>query len=526
MNKNTFAQIYVSLLVTLLVVLVSIALLTAAVNYVRVTYYTQSMLRGVTQLMAEGVARHSGVEQMQWIALASHLMGAKLDIVDRRAIALNTRRISQLQQQKFIILTSPFSSQVDIYFATDTPGRIIHLQLNDMAEQHATFSAFLILNDLGHLPAAQVKQRFETLQRYFPYEVTLMRPQKAQKLQSHDRDLLDAGRIVTKTTLSSVGKSASFYVYAPVREGLLLRLGPIALFQWYPLWLVMVAISLALVILASVSYLLIVRLQRKLDGISHTVTAIREGDISQRIAYPADDAIGGLAENINAMADHIESLLMQKKQLLEAVSHELKTPLARMHFRLEQLDGSEILTALYKDINELNHMVNEILDYSSIDYIETEKMPCNIANMLAELIEGFKEQTNITILHETGKTLADQQTIVYPDALRRAVRNILENAVNYATSQVWVRYEQEENNHRIIIADDGMGVPKEMRDKITQPFYRVDSSRNKNSGGHGLGLAIVERIVRLHSGALTISDQEKGGVIMTFSWKEIYNTVP
>jgi two-component system OmpR family sensor kinase len=231
-----------------------------------------------------------------------------------------------------------------------------------------------------------------------------------------------------------------------------------------------------------------------------------------------------LAERINHMADRIEDLLEAQQSLLHSVSHELRTPIARLEFALELLDArardpdlSKRVKAMEGDLRELNSLVNELLDMSKLDSARNLRAePTALAAVLRECTEMLPPSPHAldcALGNELGDERGDALGELELDRrlLARAVSNLLRNAQKYAGSRILLAATRSAHGVEITVDDDGPGIPVEERDKIFDPFYRLDRSRDRATGGFGLGLSIARKAVALHGGSLRAESSPLGG---------------
>jgi two-component system sensor histidine kinase RstB len=229
------------------------------------------------------------------------------------------------------------------------------------------------------------------------------------------------------------------------------------------------------------------------------------------------------------MADKVQGLLERQQELIQAVSHELRTPTARIRFGLEMLASDQTeqgrqrrIEAIDEDLVELDQLVEELLLYirSGEDALELKREEVEPAAEIAALVERLQElrsDVEVQIQTRQGDRRAVQADRRF---FRRALSNLLSNALKHARGRVVVQIEDAPDGEAVLIGvrDDGPGVPEEQRQRIFEPFARLDASRSRESGGAGLGLAIVERIVRSHGGEITVGEAEEGGAAFITRW--------
>ena len=253
-----------------------------------------------------------------------------------------------------------------------------------------------------------------------------------------------------------------------------------------------------------------------LQSLSRVADEFGAGKLSARAHMPPSRSIYPLAERIDHMADRIEALLVSQKNLLHSVSHELRTPIARLEFALELLDAKANDPALRKriaamegDVQELNSLVNELLGMARLDSEQApHHEPVEVAALLrtveASLPPGQPVLT-IECAPDAGTIEAD------PRLLGRALSNLLRNAQKYAASSIRMTARRDAGQMRIAVEDDGPGIPPEERERVFEPFYRLDRSRDRATGGFGLGLSIARKAVLLHGGVLQVEAAPGGG---------------
>ena len=297
-----------------------------------------------------------------------------------------------------------------------------------------------------------------------------------------------------------------------------LTIGPIPIYNSSPLWLVATLVSMAFGVTGFIIYFLVRRLEKRIRTISHVVAHFGPATLDTRLDSSDYDSIGELAGGINVMASRIQNLLNDQQEITQAISHELRTPISRMKFRVEILKESAVtprsgtlekLNKLTNDISELDQLVEELLAFQMLDSAKNETfkevdLSKIILSVVNEIYEPFQDI-------RVDLSIPECAVIVQGDVaqLRRLLQNLLVNAFKHATTTVKVSLE--DSPAVLKVSDDGDGIPEEYRQRIFTPFVRLDSSRNRKTGGFGLGLAIIERISRRHNAEVCASDSEIGG---------------
>ena len=207
-----------------------------------------------------------------------------------------------------------------------------------------------------------------------------------------------------------------------------------------------------------------------------------------------------------AMRDRIQRQITQRTDMLAGVSHDLRTPLTRMKLQLEMVKDNSDTRALKDDVAEMEHMVEGYLAFARGEGFETPK-PTNIAHVLGDVVVLAKRRGTEVDLHTEGQFVVP----VRQNAFKRCINNLLDNAGRYAT-HVSIITSKRGDAIEITVDDDGPGIPEHLRDEAFKPFFRLDESRNPETGGVGLGLTIARDIIRGHGGDIILGDSPSGGL--------------
>jgi two-component system OmpR family sensor kinase len=253
-----------------------------------------------------------------------------------------------------------------------------------------------------------------------------------------------------------------------------------------------------------------------LQGLSRVADEFGAGQLSARASMRRSSAVYPLAKRMNAMAGRIQNLLESQKNLLHSVSHELRTPIARLEFALELLaertEDPQLrkrVKAMEGDLAELEALVAELLSMSKLDNAqEPQRALFQVESMLRECGEHLHPRPAGLALDldpRLGSLDGDRRL------LARAVGNLLRNAEKYAASRVRLAARRDGALVEIAVEDDGPGIPDDERERIFEPFYRLDRSRDRATGGFGLGLSIARKAVLLHGGSLAVERSALGG---------------
>jgi signal transduction histidine kinase len=277
-------------------------------------------------------------------------------------------------------------------------------------------------------------------------------------------------------------------------------------FAW-TLGLVALAVALG-------TYPIVRRLTRRLEHLQKGVEQWGTGNLSARVAEQGNDEVAYLAQRFNHAAAQVEQLVTSHKSLLANASHELRSPLTRIRMGLELMGDTpspNLKAEISRSVSELDQLIDEILLASRLDAKEADLgtvEPVDLTGLASE------ECARIDAHLELGVA---PRSIVVPGVaklLRRMLRNLLENARRYGTSDIEVQlsslYEQDKPWVRLCVCDRGPGVPPDLRERIFEPFYRLPGA-SEREGGVGLGLSLVRSIVQRHGGNVHCENREGGG---------------
>lgn len=300
----------------------------------------------------------------------------------------------------------------------------------------------------------------------------------------------------------------------------LIRLGPVEI-PWFTRnfpYLMLIAFALSF---ATMLFLWIKPLWSNLITIKQAAEDFGEGNYDKRIRYGRFSPIKHVSMAFNSMAERTQRSMRAQKELTSAVSHELRTPVSRMRFALSILDSSNdpkdkkrFIKAINEDIDELDMLLEELLSYARLDQSEPQLTPVivKIKPWFNNSMKKLLPLANDKLLHYNIKNIEKQDNSLFePKLMSRMLNNLVQNALRYADSTVDVTFKKEQGYLFILVEDDGKGIPKDKQETIFNPFSRLDPSRDRASGGFGLGLAIVNQIVKAHQGIITIHESPLGG---------------
>lgn len=213
------------------------------------------------------------------------------------------------------------------------------------------------------------------------------------------------------------------------------------------------------------------------------------------------------ARAFNRMQRQVQRLLQSRNQMLGAVSHDFRTPLTRLRLRAESIVDDTQRDKAIRDIEEMEQMIALTLAYARDDSVEEAREPLELDQVIESVIESMDCRARCDFRAATPGLIVECQR----SAMRRVIQNIIENALNYA-GELAISTGRDASGITIDFDDAGPGIAEDQREKVFLPFYRVESSRNRASGGAGFGLAIAQTVVEAHGGRISMQTSPQGGL--------------
>jgi two-component system sensor histidine kinase CpxA len=284
-------------------------------------------------------------------------------------------------------------------------------------------------------------------------------------------------------------------------------------------------ITVALLVIGSVAWLIASRFGRPIGELQAAVRQLTSGHIEARVPAAISsrrDELGALAADFNSMADQLQNLMDSREQLMQEMSHELRSPLARLQASLalaahrQKLDGAE-REQIEREVRSIDQTIGEMLRFSRLD------APAAIAHRLIRVGKLLRELVDVEEIEAQARgcqleltSERNLQIIGDPDLLRSGFENILRNAIRYAPTDSCVELTAKKDGTSIVIqiSDRGPGIPEQFLDRIFEPFFRVKSNV-ADASGSGLGLAIAQRAFEVHGGSIVATPRDGGGLIFT-----------
>ena len=527
--NSIFLRIYGGMLAVLvLVALLGVGAL-QLLNDVRVDQYRERLAQGTFRLMADNLSPMVDIERRRAVTVWGRLLGIPMRVETLESAGLDSGARNSLRRGQVLVQqTGPHAAR--IFSQLDEQPLLLIADVQQVSEQLARATSFLLIDELVRYPWDEQPRRLAALKqdKQFGFDLRLVRLDQAD-LDPDQRRRVDEG-----DTVMALGRGGdSIHVFSGIVETpWVLEIGPLYQMNPYPAhWLVLIG-ALGLSLIGLMVYLLVRPLEQRLSGLEGAATRIASGRLDARVPTRGSDSVGRLAAAFNAMAEHLQRSLSIQREMVRAVSHELRTPVARLRFGLEMIGDAESEAARRKymdgmdsDIQDLDKLVDEMLTYARLEQgapalnfqqVDLGTLIDQVIDELAPLRPGVRVERGPSRDAQDGSGACVEAELRY---LHRALQNLVSNAMRHAESRVRVSYQVGQQRCRLDIEDDGPGVPEEAWEHIFTPFLRLDDSRTRSSGGHGLGLSIVRRITYWHGGRAQISrSEELGGACFSLIW--------
>ncbi|MBC7750461.1 MAG: HAMP domain-containing protein [Candidatus Saccharibacteria bacterium] len=544
LRYSIFLKIYAGLLL----VCASMGLLAyfviQGVNAYRIDKYRETMASGAFYIIAQGVARQPDKESTQgWLDEASLLLNQSLSVIPKDKVTFDHYEAQQIAAGLSVVRyqsnvksnnqsgleSDPFA---DVYTSIPHHDGLLYARVDRVSEQQIRALGVFFLDDLTHYEGKE-QARLDELNAHLPFRLSLKNFSDVN-LDDDQRARLRRKEVVPVYRDTGTSRNPTLRIVGPINTAAgsqVLDIGPIGLFNPLPFRLLILITFMCLVLILLGVYALILPLERKLRMVQQGVSQVRAGDFSARVPVNGQDEVSHLAMTFNNMTEHIQRLIEAQRELTRAVSHELRTPVARIRFGVDMLADTDDVDSRWdqqemidKDIEELNQLIDEILTYATLEQGTPSLNLESIA--LYDIVRQVGEETRklgkSTII-EVREPDADVFAISERRYLHRVVQNFAGNAMRYANSKIRISAGVEGKGDKkyayVCVEDDGAGIPEKDRDKVFQPFTRLDDSRTRASGGYGLGLSIVARIAFWFGGTVAVDQSpDLKGARFTMKW--------
>ena len=254
-------------------------------------------------------------------------------------------------------------------------------------------------------------------------------------------------------------------------------------------------------------------IMKPINWLSEGVSAIGDGNLGYRLPEKRGDELGKLALAFNKMSERLREMLEARERLLLDVSHELRSPLTRMKVALEFVQEDKTRDSLLGDVQEMEQMLTEILETARLksEHGKLELQTVDLNKLIQEVCSEFEGK--VPGIHFDGDG-REYMVRIDVEQIQTVLKNILVNALKYSVpgnDPVQVRLSEDASGCIIEIQDQGQGIPEDELELIFEPFYRVDKSRTKLTGGYGLGLSMCKTIIEAHGGRISVRSKPGEG---------------
>jgi two-component system sensor kinase ParS len=378
-----------------------------------------------------------------------------------------------------------------------------------------------LVSALRPLPTTERERHLELLRPHYGLQLALV-DSASLALTSDEQAKLRADRFISRKDFSEF-----FAPLDPPAGTQQLRIA----FPAEPAWLLYANIVAYGTLAALLGCVLLVWVRphwRDLETLRTAANQFGDGNLAARAWVGKRSNVRELAEHFNHMADRTQRLIAAQRELTNAVSHEFRTPIARLAFELDLVAAAadeqtraRLVEEMRADLLEMEDMVSELLTYARLEHpqVSLAAVPVDAQSWLESVLGAMALEAEAKGV-ACGVAMNEVQTVTLePRFMARAAINLLRNAIHYARRSVEVRVERSDTGgYRLLVDDDGPGIPEADRLRIFEPFTRLDESRARATGGFGLGLAIVRRIAQWHSGTVEVHESPLGGARFVLSW--------
>jgi signal transduction histidine kinase len=277
-----------------------------------------------------------------------------------------------------------------------------------------------------------------------------------------------------------------------------------------PFWSLRFVLSLAVMLLAVgvLSAVVAHRLARPLETFSRAAQRLGTDVKSPPISESGPAEVRQAIRAFNQMQERIRRFVEDRTQMLVAISHDLGTPITRLRLRAELIEDKDQQKKMLADLDDMEKMIFSVMSFARNESADDAHAMVDLKSLLQRVCDEMADAG-----HSIALGIGDNSVAVRcrPAALRRALTNLLDNAIKYGR-QAHVYLDHHEQEVRIRIDDDGPGIPEELQDQAFKAFQRLDASRSRETGGTGLGLTVARTIVRAHGGDVTLTNRAEGGL--------------
>ena len=509
---STFLRVYVLLALALLLTFGLALLGLAMVDQVRREHYREQLVDPPMRVLTAWVDALPEAGRQAWLASRAEQLDMTLRLVSVDDLSLNYFSRSRLERGRVLVMPRGEHGW-RLQRLLPSGEQLLEVDLASLSEQQLRGLTELLAEWLIRVPddGAQQARLARVTGEGIPLQLSDAPP---EGLDARQLARLAEGEVVIR--LLPGRWSMAMYRLLPGSEAQprWLAIGPVKAFEPLPGSLLLLLLVLLLGVLAAIIYLIVRGVEARMARLELAATRIAGGRLDTRVKVESGDFLGRLGMAFNGMATQVQSLLRAQQDMIRAVSHELRTPVARIRFAVQMVEDMTDDPAIRRqlegvdgDITELDELIDEILTYARLGSetangaeFETSLVDCRA--MAERVIEALRPlHRDIHIALDEGPEVEVQAE---PRYLQRALQNLVANACRHAHGRVVIRLQSEPRLVRLDVEDDGPGIPEAARSEVFKPFARLDDSRARRSGGYGLGLSIVQKVMAWHGGSVMV----------------------
>lgn len=515
---STFLRVYLLLALALLLTFGLALLGVALVDQVRREAHREQLAEAPMRLLTQQLAALPPESHPNWlVAQARRLdMAATVEPLDR--VPLNYFSRIRLERGG-VLLQSREEQGWRLQKLLPDGERLLQVDLTNLSEHQLRGLTELLGEWLAEVPPEERQARLErVVGDSIPASLSETPP---SGLDAYQLGRLSDGEVVIRLLPGRWSMAMYLALTEMSGDATWLVVGPVEAFEPMPGSLQLLLVMILLAVLGATIYLIVRGVEARMARLELAASRIAAGRLDTRVKVESGDFIGRLGMALNGMAAQVQSLLRAQQDMIRAVSHELRTPVARIRFAVQMVEDMTDEEAVRRqlqgidgDIEELDGLIDEILTYARLgsDAVNGREMDATLIDcraMVERVIEGLRPlHGHLAIVLAEGPEV---EAVAEPRYLQRAVQNLVVNACRHARSRVVVRLRREPHLVRIDVEDDGPGIPMAERQAIFKPFARLDDSRTRRSGGYGLGLSIVQKVMNWHGGSVAVDDSPNLG---------------
>jgi two-component system sensor histidine kinase RstB len=494
------------------------------INHSALTSYFSSIYSGTFYLLEKNLKATSPEQWQNQISQLSQEFGYELRLLPLQSAIDNSPSPQVLKENEFVFV----NSEPELLLRRVEGSQWVLSMTLDASEQevlsrNSQGSVSLIKREFKGVPAEQWPAILAELSAKFLFDLAILPKTELQLKQDEMFNLSNNKLVWTRRTDGQL----LFYQQLP-NPDFVLQAGAVEPEVSAPFIYLMFGIVFILLISIGM-FCWVYPLWRDLGRLTATAVGFGNGYLEKRAQLAKTSVIARLVVSFNNMADRIEKLILGHRELTNAIAHDLRTPLYRLRFAFEMLDGDDVTKeekqryrlSISNSIDDLDHLINQTLVLSRYSQAMdiSHFSECDLINIISEELQYYKlEHPTLTISFNDEQNLEGQPFFVDNQGMLRALNNLLSNASRYAQSRISVSFTVSEDNYALIVEDDGLGINEQKWEEVFQPFTQLESTQRGASSGHGLGLAIVQQIAIWHKGEVTINKSSLGGAKFIVSW--------